>query len=254
MSGEGLERIRQAIRERHDPAFDFVVGGPLPWQPLTNALAATRVALVTTGGMHLRSDAPFATERERFGDTSFRWVPHGARPRELELAAPYVDANHAARDPEVALPMRALERLHREGRVGRPAARHGIFCGGIVRPRPGLDESAAELLAGLTDDGAGAALLLPTCSLCVQTVSLLARALETGGLATVTVSMLPELTARVGAPRTLAVRLPFRATSGAQDNHALHRAVLGEALGLLETCEQPGEIRPSGLAWRKPPA
>ena len=248
-----LERILRAIRERHDPAYEFLSPGPLPWSLLDRPLDETRVLLVTTGGLHLKSDPPFEPDREPGGDTSFRWVPHGARARELERAAPYVDAAHAAKDPEVALPMRALERLHREGVAGRPVSRHAVFCGGILRPLPGLERSVERLLPELRDQGAGAAVLLPTCSLCVQTVSLLARALESSGLATVTISMLPELTERVGAPRTLAVRFPFGAPCGDPGNRELHLAVLREALELLATAERAGEIRRSGLGWRKAP-
>ena len=89
-------------------------------------------------------------------------------------------------------------------------------------PRVGIDGEPVgatlgvveSVLSLLREDGAGAVVLLPTCSLCVQTVGLLARALEEGGLPTVAISMLPELSARVGTPRTLAVRFPFGAPCG----------------------------------------
>jgi len=257
VSGRGddrLGRLRDEIRARLDPEFDWIRPGPLPWAPPPAGLAATPVVLVTTGGLHLREDPPFRAGRDPRGDTSFRLVPHGALPRELRLDAPYVDRRHAARDPEVALPMRALERLHREGRTGPPAPRHVSFASGIVRPLPGLDESVARLLPLLQEDGAGAAVLLPTCSLCVQTVCLLARRLEAAGLPTVVVSMLPELSRLVGAPRTLAVRFPFGAPCGDPGNRELHRAVLEEALGLLEGAAEPGTVIPSRHSWRRPPA
>ena len=178
-------------------------------------------------------------------------MPHGTPPRGLDLRASSVDQRYAAKDPEVALPMRALERLHREGRVGRPAPRHASFCAGIVRPLPGLAESAGELAPLLRQDGAAAVVLLPTCSLCVQSVSLLARELEAAGFRTVTVTMLPELTRLVGAPRSLSVRFPFGAPCGDPTNRELHRGVLLETLELLRSCAQPGEVRPSRFAWRR---
>ena len=120
-----------------------------------------------------------------------------------------------------------------------------------MRPLPGLVESAGALAPLLREDGAGAAVLLPTCSLCVQSVSLLARELETRGLPTVTVTMLPELTRLVGAPRSLSVRFPFGAPCGEPSNRELHRGVLLEALELLAACEGPGEIHASRFAWRR---
>lgn len=248
----GLQRILGAIRDEYDPAYEFVSPGPLPWTPPLPDISGLRVALVTTGGLRCRRDPPFLIDKERFGDTSFRLVPHGTPPRVLDLRASSVDQRYAARDPEVALPMRALERLHREGRIGRPAPRHASFCGGIVRPLPGLAESARSLAPLLREDGAGAVVLLPTCSLCVQSVCLLARELETDGLRTVTVTMLPELTGLVGAPRSLAVRFPFGAPCGDPGNRDLHRAILLEALELLAGCARPGQIRPSSFGWRRP--
>jgi D-proline reductase (dithiol) PrdB len=248
-----LQRILDAIRAEYDPDYEFLSPGPLPWIPRPADLSSQRVALITTGGLHLRRERPFLTDTEKYGDTSFRLVPHGTPPRGLDLRASSVDQRYAARDPEVALPMRALERLHREGQVGRPAPRHASFSGGIVRPLPGLVESARALAPLLRQDGTGAAVLLPTCSLCVQSVSLLARELEAAGLRTVTVTMLPELTRLVGAPRSLAVRFPFGAPCGDPLNRELQRGVLLEALELLLLCEVPGEIHASRLSWRREP-
>ncbi len=246
-----MQRILDTIREEYDPEYEFVSPGQLPWAPPLKELAGVRVALITTGGLHLRREPPFLSDKKKFGDTSFRIVPHGTPPRELDLRAHSVDQRYAARDPEVALPMRTLERLHREGNCGRPAARHASFCGGIVRPLPGLAESAQKLEPLLREDGTQAVVLLPTCSLCVQSVSLLARELEKTGFRTVTVTMLPELTRLVGAPRSLSVRFPFGAPCGDPMNRDLHRAILLEALETIRDCEKPGEIRTSQFAWRR---
>jgi D-proline reductase (dithiol) PrdB len=248
-----LQRILRAIRDQYDAGYEFLTPGALPWAPPLQSLSGLRTALITTGGLRLRREPPFLTDTERLGDTSFRIVPHGTPPRELDLRASSVDQRYAARDPEVALPMRALERLHREGRAGRPAPRHASFCGGIVRPLPGLVESAGALGPLLREDGVEAAVLLPTCSLCVQSVCVLARELEAQGLRTVTVTMLPELTRLVGAPRSLAVRFPFGAPCGDPLNRELHRAILLEALELVRACGRPGEIHSSRLAWRREP-
>ena len=246
-----LQRILDTIREEYDPEYEFVSPGPLPWTAPLQDLSDVRVALVTTGGLHLKREPPFLSDKKKFGDTSFRIVPHGTPPRELDLRAHSVDQHYAARDPEVALPMRTLERLHREGYCGRPGARHASFCGGIVRPLPGLVESAQTLAPLLREDGAEAVVFLPTCSLCVQSVSLLARELEEAGFRTVTVTMLPELTELVGAPRSLSVHFPFGAPCGDPNNRDLHRAILLEALAMITECEKPGEVRKSRFAWRR---
>ena len=248
-----LQRIFTMIREEWDPGFSFFTSDAIPWAAPPDSLSETSVALISTGGLHLDGDVPFRTMEERLGDTSFRVIPHGSEPGALALSAPYVDDKYVSRDLEVALPMKALERLHREGRVGPPAARHFSFTGGIVRPLPGLAKSAEQVAAILREDGAGSVVLLPTCSLCEQTVCVAVRELEARGLPTVAVSLLPELSEIVGAPRTLTVHFPFGAPCGDPGNGDLHRAVLLEALEFLTDAREPGEIRASRHAWRYSP-
>jgi D-proline reductase (dithiol) PrdB len=248
-----LRSMVEHIRAEIDPAFDFVALGPPPWCPPPASARDLSIALVTTAGLHLKGDRPFRALEDPLGDTTFRLIPSSAPAASLDLRAPYVDQRHIPQDPEVALPLRALESLHRQGLTGPPAPHHASFCGGIVRPLPGLEESAERLAILLHEEGAGAAILLPSCPLCVQTVCLLARGLETRGLPTVCVTLVPELSRIVGAPRTLALRFRFGAPCGDPGHAALHQAVLREALAMLDEAVEPATLRSSRLAWRRPP-
>lgn len=246
-----LARILELVRTERDPAFRLLRRDPIPFAPLARPLAEARVALVTTAGLHLRGAPAFTVLEQPFGDTSFRVLPNDAPREELDLDAPYLDRKFVTEDPEVALPRRALGRLHRRGLVGPPAARHASFCGGILRPFPGLRASAEALLAHFAEDGVDAAVLCPTCPTCVQTAGLVAGELEARGLPTVSLSLLPELSRITGVPRTLLLRFPFGAPCGDPHNGGLHEAVLTEALELLRDAAGPGTMRASGLAWRR---
>lgn len=247
-----LRRILQVVRTDYDPDFAFRSLGPIPWARAPADLARVRVALITTAGLHRKVDPPFVDSR--WGDTSFRLVPHLTPADRLALDDDLVDAKYTPQDPEVALPMAALQRLFDAGRVGVPAPRHASFCGGLVRPLPGLATSSAQLLAVLREDRADVAVILPTCSLCVQSVCIIARELERRGLPTVVLSFLPELTEIVGAPRGLSVAFPFGAPCGNPGNAALHEAVLWEALQLLHAAAHPGTIVASKHPWKRSPS
>ena len=211
-----LRRILGILREEYDPGFVFRWMGPVPFTPLASR-AGSRVALIGTGGLHLKGDVPFDPESNRWGDTGFRVIPHLTPPEDLDLAAAHLDPRYIPRDPEVALPMRALAHWVDAGGVGSAAPRHFSFCEGVVRPFPGLVASIREVAVRLREDQVDAALVFPTCSLCVLNACIIARELEAGGISTVAVTPLPELSAIVGLPRAQPVGFPLGAPAGNPD-------------------------------------
>ena len=246
-----LRRIQEQLRAEVDPGFGFVTPGAPSWTPFVKPLQDARVALVTTAGLHLLGDAPFRALEERMGDTSFRCIPHVASDEELALDAAYVEQKFTPSDSEVALPRRALDALHAAGQIGAPCERHYSFVGGIIRPLPGLLESAELLLQFLREDQADAVVVLPTCSLCVQTGAILARQIEAAGLPSVCLSLLPELSEIVRVPRTLHVHFPFGAPMGDPGNKYLQQAVLKAALDCLVQAQQPESVTTCELKWRR---
>lgn len=246
-----LNRLRAHLRAGLDPNYEFLAFDDVPWTTPRASVRELRVALLSTADLHRRGDAPFESLETPWGDTSFRVIAHGLAESELALDAPYVDEKYIPRDPEVALPRRALDQLVAAGEVGSAAARHYSFAQGIVRPYPGLAQSAERVAEHLRLDRVDAVVLLPTCSLCVQTVAVLARELEARGFATVALTTLPELTTRVGAPRALASRFPFGAPAGDPGHRALHVAMLREALSLIDAARAPRTLVETALRWRR---
>ena len=53
---------------------NFVVNLKTPWTPLSKDPKECRIALVTTAGVHLRSQTPFDME-DKEGDPTFRVIP-----------------------------------------------------------------------------------------------------------------------------------------------------------------------------------
>ncbi|MCK6446501.1 MAG: hypothetical protein L6Q99_08935 [Planctomycetes bacterium] len=249
-----LGKLVDMIRGGADPEFGFVRRVEVPWCALHEPLASSRIALVTTAGLHRRDDASFRALEEPLGDPSFRWIAQDTPATELALERGYVDAKYTAVDPEVAFPRRALARLAARGLIGAVAPRHASFVGGVIRPLPGLLEHAQRLADGFAADGVDGVVLVPNCSICVQTVALIASELEARGVPTVAVTLIPELTRFVGAPRALAVHFPFGAPLGDPGHGELHDAVLAEALELLATAPAPRTLVASRQRWRRGPS
>ncbi len=81
-------------------------------------------------------------------------------------------------------------------------------------------------------------------------VPVLARSVEAAGIPTVTVSMMPGVSQRRGAPRVVGVPFPFGQAFGPVGDAATHRRVVEAALDLVETANEPGaRVDLDELVW-----
>ncbi len=89
------------------PADDFK--GPIPWTPMVKPLSQTTLALVTSGGISLKSDPPFDMEREKreplWGDRSFRILPKGTTEKDIDVHHLHINTTHIKQDINVILPL-----------------------------------------------------------------------------------------------------------------------------------------------------
>lgn len=142
--------------------FEVAAAGPaIPWAPLRVPLAAAKLALVTTGGPHLRADPPFRMD-DPHGDPSWRAIPADAAPDEISITHDYYDHRDADRDLNIILPLERCRELVRRGALGGLGTAFG-FMGHIT------DEHVDTLVAStapavartLRAEGVTAALLTP---------------------------------------------------------------------------------------------
>ena len=140
----------------------FVEATGVPWAQVTKPVRESAIALVTTAGVHLRSDPPFDMDDPE-GDASMREIPSGVDPRRLTITHKYYDHSAADRDINVVLPLDRLRELVAEGRVGGIAPRVYSFMGHIDgRHLATLIEETAPAVAGrLRADLADAVVLTP---------------------------------------------------------------------------------------------
>ena len=138
---------------------------PIPWTPLAKPLARSRIALVSSAGIALKTDTPFDQEGERknpwWGDPSFRVVPHGATAADVRLYHLHIDTRFGEEDLDVVLPAQRLAERVRDGVVGGAARSHYSIMGYILRPQELEEVTAPAIAARMKEEGVDAAVLVP---------------------------------------------------------------------------------------------
>jgi hypothetical protein len=99
------------------------------------------------------------------------------------------------------------------------------------------------------EDGVDAAILVPNCPVCHQTISLVARHLEANGIATVVMGCAKDIVEHCGVPRFLFSDFPLGNGAGRPHDKASQAATLALALDLLESARGPRTTMQSPLAW-----
>ena len=123
-----------------------------------NPLSECRLALVTTGGVHLPDQARFDID-DPAGDCSYREIPGSAA--ELTWTHAYYRPDEGT-DLDAVFPLWTLRALVEEGVVGELGPRHFSFMGAIHDPAPLAEETAPEVAGKLAEDGVDAVLLTPS--------------------------------------------------------------------------------------------
>ena len=160
---ERAERFRAWVGNvsRPQPAghrFIYTPAQPLHWTPLRKPLHECTVALITTAGLHLRSQEPFAVYAEE-GDWTSRCIPEEVATRDLTFTHTHYDTRDPLRDPNVVFPIDRLRELAADGTIGRLAPRHFGFMGFIPDPRHLVRETAPQVAAALAADRVDVTLL-----------------------------------------------------------------------------------------------
>jgi D-proline reductase (dithiol) PrdB len=129
-----------------------------PFARAKKSLQESRLALVTTGGVHLPEQPRFDID-DPLGDCSYREIPSDAE--DLTWTHAYHRPGEGT-DLDAVFPLWTLRKLVREGVVGEINGRHFSFMGAIHDSGPLIEETAPEVAKKLADDGVDAVLLTPS--------------------------------------------------------------------------------------------
>lgn len=174
MASQGVDRLSDRIDSyrwlspalaSYYQALDVPRQEPVPWTPLRMPVAECKVAVITTAGVHLRSDTPFDLERERrepaWGDPSYRVIPSDATSADIAISHLHYDRSDAEEDVDVVLPVPLLRKFTSEGVVGSIAPRHYSFMGFQLDATELLERYLPEVIPKLREDAVDAVVLTP---------------------------------------------------------------------------------------------
>ena len=144
------EGLAKNLREMPMPVFETA-----PWteaMPLREA----RVAIISTAGLHRRSDAVFAP-----GSSDYRLIPGDVDPADLLMSHVSVNFDRSGfqQDVNVVFPVELLRDLARQGEIGSVASWHYSFMGATDPSR--MEETGRQVARLLKEDGVTAAILVP---------------------------------------------------------------------------------------------
>ena len=141
-----LSRWEDILTDRLDlpMAFDSA-----PWAPFNKSLSDARIAVMTTGGIHLAHQEAFDVD----GDHSYREIPMDTPLEDFRVAHTHYDTNGVAEDVDAVFAIHRLQELAAEGIVGEAQSPTYSFMG-YIRDVAGLMEvSAPDVAQRLKADG-----------------------------------------------------------------------------------------------------
>jgi hypothetical protein len=229
----------------------------VPFTALRKPLAECRVALLSTA-------APYQPDKGAQGAGApynaaakfYRvYALDSARDHDLRVSHVAIDRAQISDDSGTWFPLPALRRALAHKRIGAIAPR--VFGVPTNRSqRHTLQVDAPQLLAWCREDAVDAALLVPNCPVCHQSMALVARQLEAGGIASVVMGAAKDIVEHVGVPRLLFSDVPLGNAAGLPNDSDSQHFTLELALRVLEAapaarCTVQSPLRwPGAPGWR----
>ena len=153
-----LDRLPQ-LNRNNLVTFPAQVNDTAPFVAPVKPLAACRLAIVTTAGLHRRGDRPFAP-----GEQTYRVIPSDTPAAEILQSHTSLGFDRTAimRDLNVTFPLDRVRELVTRGALGGLAPHHYSFMGALREASRIEAETGPEVGRRLRDEGADVAFITPT--------------------------------------------------------------------------------------------
>ena len=226
----------------------------VPFTQPVKKLSEMRVAIVTTAAPYQPDkgdQGPGAAYNAAAKFFSVYRLPVDPEP-DLRISHIAIDRVHtSAKDSATFLPLAALRRAHRLGKIGS-IADHIYGFPTNRSQRTNIDIDCPELIRQLQEDQIEAIILVPNCPVCHQSVSLAARAAEAAVIASVIMGCALDIARHIGITRFYFSDFPLGNSCGRPEDPASQDVTLQGALDLLVAADKPRTIWHSPLRWHGP--
>ena len=222
----------------------------VPFHALARPLAETTVVLATTAAPYQPDKGPQGRGAPYNAAAKFFHAYSGdaALDHDLRITHVAIDFRHTTcEDSGTWFPLPAMRAAAARGRFRLAPRFHGMPTNRSQRHTVEVD--CPELLARCREDGADAAILVPNCPVCHQTMSLAARHLEANGIATVVMGCAKDIVEHCGVPRFVFSDFPLGNAAGRPGDPASQALTLELALEALESASAPRTTIRSALRW-----
>jgi D-proline reductase (dithiol) PrdB len=247
-----LERIRSYYQALgYGEPYEWAHFPDVPFVPLSKPLSQCRLTLVTTAARFQPGKGDQGPGAPYNAAAKFYQVYSGAMSGDFDLRISHIaiDRKHTtAEDQNSYFPLPALRRALAMGRIGSLTDNfHGLPTNRSKRTT--LEIDCVELIARCRFEGAEAAILIPNCPVCHQSLALAARALEENGIATVIMGCAKDILEHIGVPRLLFSDFPLGNAAGRPNDRRSQEATLELALSLLEQAKGSRSTWVSPQKW-----
>ena len=137
----------------------------IPWTPLAKPLSDTTIALITSAGISLKSDAPFDMEREKkepiWGDPSYRSIPRDTTEQDIDANHLHINTDYILQDINVMLPLNRMAEFEIEGIIGCLAPTNYSYYGFQWQNTDFLSKSFEPISKQMKREGVEAVFITP---------------------------------------------------------------------------------------------
>lgn len=157
---DAIERGEKIVQARWVPEFRYVRNESAPFTPFVMDVSQAKAALITTGGVFLKGQAPFQ-DNYGLGDPSYRELPRTAAIKDLSHYHEHYDHANAYQDVNVIYPIERMEALVADGTIGSLAETNFSFMGYQPISHPLVSKTAPDVARKLVAQQVDFVLLVP---------------------------------------------------------------------------------------------